>query len=414
MKVNYIYSACIVVETADARICCDPWFTDGIYEGSWYQYPKIKDPLAAIGKVSHVYISHIHRDHYDPDFLGKLMTANPDCQIIIGAENQEFLAKKMHKEGFAPLQVSRYVVGKTELAIIPNYADPEINIDTALVIKGDDQICLNMNDCAFDAGQVKEILDFCGRAPDLACLPYAGAGPYPQVYRFHSEEQQLSAIEGKKERFLKLFESYIDVFNPRIAVPFAGSYYLGGPFRKLNNLRGVPDAVEVLQRFGDRVVVLHEGEGCVNLINDEITGARRQMYDPSEVDRVLSSFDDEPLPYHFSEPPDADHLVKLLSKAHRNATTRIRENPSMSLCIKCPDMPFMWVNSAEPGVVRQVESAKGIGPREEIYIDSRLLSGLLTRRYHWQSAESGSHFEIYREPNIYDRRVYNLLYFLYI
>ncbi|NDF83386.1 MAG: MBL fold metallo-hydrolase, partial [Actinobacteria bacterium] len=58
MKAMYIYSACIVIETADVKVCCDPWFTDGIYEGSWYQYPKIKDPLTAIGKIDYVYISH--------------------------------------------------------------------------------------------------------------------------------------------------------------------------------------------------------------------------------------------------------------------------------------------------------------------------------------------------------------------
>ena len=41
MKVKYIYSACIEVECNGFRILTDPWFTDGAYDGTWYQYPKI-------------------------------------------------------------------------------------------------------------------------------------------------------------------------------------------------------------------------------------------------------------------------------------------------------------------------------------------------------------------------------------
>ena len=41
--------------------------------------------------------------------------------------------------------------------------------------------------------------------------------------------------------------------------------------------------------------------------------------------------------------------------------------------------------------------------REEIHLDSRHLRGLLERRYHWNNAEIGSHFEFCREPDIYDR-----------
>ena len=45
MIVKYIYSACIQIETKDVRILCDPWFSEGIYDGSWYHFPKISDPF---------------------------------------------------------------------------------------------------------------------------------------------------------------------------------------------------------------------------------------------------------------------------------------------------------------------------------------------------------------------------------
>ena len=41
-NITYIYSACILIEIDNFKILCDPWFTEGIYGGSWFQYPKIK------------------------------------------------------------------------------------------------------------------------------------------------------------------------------------------------------------------------------------------------------------------------------------------------------------------------------------------------------------------------------------
>ena len=413
MIVRYLYSACVVIETKDAKICCDPWFTQQIYHGSWFQYPVIEDPVKRIGPVDYVYVSHIHRDHYDHTFLQELVEANPKCEVIIGTENQSFLRDKMKRDGFQPRSVDYLKVGSTELAIIPNHEDSEINIDSALVVKGDGHIVVNLNDCPYDAGQIDKILEFCGRAPDFACLPYAGAGPYPQAYRFSSAAEKARATSDKKERFLELFGTYFDALNPRLAMPFAGIYYLGGKLRSMNASRGVPDAVEVRERYGERVLVLAEGEGAVNLATGEVTGERREPYDPDEVDAALSKYDDVPFPYELDEPVSEEEIVVLLSKAHSNATAKITDHPEKALCVKCPDTRFLCVRSSRPGHVEILDSLEEAGDREEIYLDSRLLSGLLTRRYHWHSAEAGSHFEFRREPETYDRRIYNLLNFFH-
>ena len=65
IQVEYVYSACVVLRTPDVSILCDPWFTDGVYHGSWYTFPVHPDPVAYIGDVDYIYIYHIHPDHYD-------------------------------------------------------------------------------------------------------------------------------------------------------------------------------------------------------------------------------------------------------------------------------------------------------------------------------------------------------------
>jgi UDP-MurNAc hydroxylase len=414
MIVRYIYSSCIVIETRDLRICCDPWFTQGIYDGSWYQYPVVEDPVGAIGHVDFVYISHIHPDHYDPPSLQAIMRANPDCQILIGDKNQVFLRSKMLRDGLSPRSIGKLVVGQTRLAVIPCNSYTEQNIDSALVVDGDGSIVVNMNDCPFDEDQVKGIQSFCGRAPDLACLPYAGAGPTPQTYRFLTETERLKATDRKKEQFLHQFERYLSALQPRWALPFAGLYYLGRKLRVMNPLRGIPDAVEVKKRFGEKVLVLREGDGQIDLSSDLISGERTEPYDVQERDRALSEFDALPMPYENEPSPSEAQLVALLGTAHRNAIARIRDFPSRPVLFKCPETRFMCVDHRRPGVVDVLESAASRIEREEIHIDSRLFYGLLNRKYHWNNAEIGSHFGIFRRPEVYDRRVYHLLTFLHV
>ena len=71
-----------MVETPDLRLLCDPWFTPGAYDGTWYQYPVV----AAIGPVDRIFVSHIHPDHYDPIFLRRYFAAHPDAKLVIGAQ----------------------------------------------------------------------------------------------------------------------------------------------------------------------------------------------------------------------------------------------------------------------------------------------------------------------------------------
>lgn len=414
MRVKYIYSACIVIETADCRICCDPWFTQGIYDGSWYQFPRVADPITAIGKVDFVYISHIHPDHYDPSFLRELLIANPDCSILVGRENQDFLRTKMRHDGFEPLSVSRHSIRQTEIGIFPNFAHGEINIDSALAVKSGNLSVVNMNDCPFDENQVVAIREFCGGDPNLACLPYAGAGPYPQMYMFKSDNELVDATERKKEQFLDLFGRYLEALRPRYALPFAGLYFLGGTLRTRNAYRGVPDSLEVKERFGDSVVVLEEEYGEIDLTTGDVVRRRTHAHDSISRDRYLSQFDSVPYPYTLSSDINVEEIIALLSDAHRKAVQRIRNLPSSWICFKIQDSKYLCVHSEQPGAVSVVDEVEGLKEREVISIDKRLLHGLLTKKFHWNNAEIGSHFGFYRVPDSYDQRVYDFLNFLHV
>ena len=69
MIIKNLYSACIQITTKNLTILCDPWFSQGIADGSWYLFPKPKNALRCIDDPDLIYISHIHNDNYDSKFL---------------------------------------------------------------------------------------------------------------------------------------------------------------------------------------------------------------------------------------------------------------------------------------------------------------------------------------------------------
>ena len=102
-KVIYKYSACIKICTDNIIILCDPWFGDNAYEGTWTQYPKIKDLANYIGDFDIVYISHIHPDHYCEETLKKLFNKFGEKQILIadwGSDHPNYLERKIKSDGF--------------------------------------------------------------------------------------------------------------------------------------------------------------------------------------------------------------------------------------------------------------------------------------------------------------------------
>ncbi len=121
VRVRYVYSACVVIETADVRILCDPWISEGVYDGSWYHFPSLADDvLERIGEVDLVWVSHIHPDHYDPAFLRSYLARYPDTRVMVADFEKNFLSRKMTADGIPHDVRSRVTAGGTEIEDMPN------------------------------------------------------------------------------------------------------------------------------------------------------------------------------------------------------------------------------------------------------------------------------------------------------
>lgn len=424
ISVRYIYSACIVTKTPDITILHDPWFTEGIYDGSWFHFPRIARPIEAIGNVDCIYVSHIHPDHYDSTFLKSYFKVYGIKKVLIANHSPNHLAGKMRADGILPTILDGpMLVGKTEIRIIPHQTGSISDIDSAIIIKYNSNLIkkihcvVNANDIIFDDEMRDRIKKMAGDVDILLC-GYTGAGPYPQTYFDILDPNLIIEANNKKKLFLERYTKLTKIMDAKINIPFAGKYLLGGRLSELNAYRGVSDPVEVLDIDDNALILSDNGLAEINTIDLIPTGIRTKRYDENEIlerinqiklfkmdyERLISISEINQLP-----------IKRLLYSAVRNALAKSECNEDYFFCIQLPKNQYAIINanknSTKPCIF--IESCDELPiPRSELFIDPRYLFGLLTNIYHWNNAEVGSQYNTRRFPNILNRNAQTFLNYL--
>ncbi len=416
ITVRYIYSACAVISTPDLSILCDPWFTQGAYEGSWYQYPVVTNPIEVIGKVDLIYVSHIHPDHYDSSFLKSYLEKYPETKIIIADFEKNYLQRKINADKFVVEPITKLKIKDTELFITINDVEEGDVIDSALAVKYQNSSVVNMNDNLFCKSQLDEIVNFCQSKIDIALLPYTGAGPYPQTY-FENEQDLLIKAESKKKQFFERYLALRNYLNPQMAIPFAGKYYLSGSLAKLNKFRGVADAVEVLAIDPKAIVLADGGRAQVNTLDFNPSETRVQPYDQVKLDEYLKSISNVEFDYirDINIPLSSIRFNKLFEYARINADRNSKVDHDYLMVFDFGAEEKMAINiNSKNGFLKKFKEMDTDLPYSLIKIDYRYLFGLLTGVYHWNNAEVGSHFFTTRVPDKFSRNVQSWLNFFHI
>jgi UDP-MurNAc hydroxylase len=424
INVKYIYSACVITTTPDLSILHDPWFTEGIYDGSWFHFPKIESPLQSVGDVDFIYISHIHPDHYDSEFLQKYFKKYGEKKILIANHQPNHLAGKMRADGIEPtILKDKLTIGNTTVQIIPHQTGSIADIDSAIVIKyqasSNKLHCVvNTNDIIFDEDMLSNLKSAANEVDILLC-GYTGAGPYPQTY-FDSSDNKLNVEANKKKlAFFERYKTLTKTIDAKVNIPFAGKYILGGKLVSKNQFRGVADPVEVLE-FDRRAVVLADNGGEINTANLKPNLIRTTIYDERDKAKRIEEIKVLRMDYErliASEEIGQLPLKRLLFSASLKAISKSECEEDYYFCISLPDEKVAIINAnkneSQPLTFAE-KSALLPTPRSEIIIDPRYLFGLLTNIYHWNNAEVGSQYDTRRTPNELNRKAQAFLNYLAI
>ena len=427
MKVKYIYSACLEIDCNGFKILTDPWFTDGIYDGSWFQFPKI-DPFRFISKPDLIYISHIHPDHYDHIFLKRIIQKFGKIPILIPDLTPNYLELKGKQDGLNLTTTSFFRNSKVEIYIVENDTGSIGDIDSSVLIKDlkSGHTILNLNDCIFNSKHVeklKSIISKICEKLEIVALGYTGAGPYPQTYIDIKTEKDLLISESnkKKSEFFERYKKYINYFDANYNLPFAGEYILGGGKTYLNDYRGVADAYEVTL-FDEKAVVLKNG-GIIDLDSNKVFEKRMSTHDDSDLKKRFAEIIKKKMDYEKELNLDIEKInfPRLLKSAAIKASSKSEVNHNYIFIFSITDqfnkICKRYLLEIEESKIREIKTDEKIINEEysEIIIDYRYLFGLLTTLYHWNNAEVGSQYFCKRVPiKNYKTKIQNYLNFFSI
>lgn len=444
MKIRYIKSACVTVETKGLKILTDPWLVDGEYYGSWCHYPELKFDKGYFDSIDYIYISHIHPDHFSKKTFELL---NKNIPVLIHQYASPFLKMNIERLGFRVTELPHNK--KTDLKngvtieiLAADNCNPELcakfmgcgivetkfkstQIDSLAVISDGKYNVLNLNDCPYDLA--KEAVDVVAKNYeniDFLLVGYGGAGPYPQCFHL-SDNERVKAEESKKLQFLSQGEKYIKLVNPNFYMPFAGTYTLAGSLSELQNKRGVPELHEAVDYFLSSLEINQKHSKPILLNTYEFfdleTHSQSKKYSPIDkdekatyIDTVLSK---RKLEYEYDVEPKLEELLELIPAANKRMNDKRKEInfvSDTSVLVKLKDDYFVKLNF-DGSEYELVKTDKGIDTYVEYRLSLKLLYRILKgpRYAHWNNAEIGSHIKFRRVPNTFERGLYHAMCFFH-
>jgi UDP-MurNAc hydroxylase len=416
MKFKFIGNAGgIFIGSKGTKILCDPWIIDGVFEGSWYNYPPLRTKLSDIQDVDGIYVSHIHPDHYDernfdfpkdipliilnegPNFLKKNLINKGYNNILEVKDNETIEFKEFKLTMFKPFSGNLY-----EESLLGNL------IDSTLVLQDEKITAINFNDNDIDAESCL-ILKEKFKDIDLILPHYNAAGPYPSCFDNLTTEEKISENQRILKRNFDHLCNIIPILQPKSVLPFAGAYILGGKYYYKNEYLGTTtwdECAEYLNtnlKFNTKVFCLRENQTYD--IKNQKQLDKYEKLDVNEMKKYIQSLKDKKYEYENDQMPDISELKNNINLASNRLIDRLKR-----FNIELKSNVYLKIENED------IQIVNGKDTNRHLYcdLDLRLLNRILHKKAHWNNAEIGAHISFKRTPNKWDPDTHTSMSFFYL
>jgi UDP-MurNAc hydroxylase len=209
------------IDTPAGSILCDPWVNPA-YFASWFPFPdnSLLD-WETLGQVDYLYVSHLHRDHFDAAHLSRFVSKK--ATVLLPEYPTSQLEDELRELGFTRFlktvsnEVHELDGGlKVMIQALTSPTDGPIG-DSSLWVEHDGVRLLNQNDARpADLSRFAEL----GHV-HAHLLQFSGAIWYPMVYEL-PEAAKRAFGKQKRDRQLDRTIRYIDDLKGSWVFPIAG------------------------------------------------------------------------------------------------------------------------------------------------------------------------------------------------
>lgn len=227
MEITYLGHAGFCVETMGSLIIMDPWLSPtGAFDSAWFQFPRnhhlaavVQEKLQSTNKECFLYLSHEHKDHFDPAFLNSLV--NRDFTLIVPKFQRQTLIRYLSdyrcKGMIECLDNQKIPIPGGHLTVYLD--DSEMDRDSAILVQADGETFLNINDCKIH-DRLPQIRQDCGTI-DVFTAQFSGAVWHPTCYDYPRKTYE--AISARKVALkFEAVARAIDTLQPKCYLTSAG------------------------------------------------------------------------------------------------------------------------------------------------------------------------------------------------
>jgi UDP-MurNAc hydroxylase len=256
------------IDTNAGSILCDPWVNPA-YFASWFPFPDNSQlDWESLGQTDYLYVSHLHRDHFDAAHLAKVIAKK--ATVLLPDYPTSELEDELRELGFTSFirTVSNEVTEldgglKVMIQALTSPTDGPIG-DSSLWVEYDGVRLLNQNDARpTDLTRFAEL----GHV-HAHLLQFSGAIWYPMVYDLPDSAKRAFGKQKRDRQFDRTFR-YVDDLKASWVFPIAGPpCFLDDELWRFNDIFGdegniFPDQSVFIEEYGkvgrDNGVVLLPG-----------------------------------------------------------------------------------------------------------------------------------------------------------
>ncbi len=220
MRITGLGHASVLIETAHGSILTDPWVNPA-YFGSWFPFPDNSQlDWDRFGQADYLFVSHLHRDHFDPEHLRKHVSKK--ATVLLPDFPTSELEDALREVGFLrfvkPGSGEPVELDGLQIMIhsLTSPTDGPIG-DSSLWVYDGRQRVLNQNDARPGGLDV-----FTELGPiDAYLVQFSGAIWFPMVYELPARAKQALGLSKRERQFDRTLR-YIEECGARFVFPTAG------------------------------------------------------------------------------------------------------------------------------------------------------------------------------------------------
>jgi hypothetical protein len=167
--------ACVVIETTDAKILCDPWLFGKAFNDSWALFPDPAWDPSLLESIDYLWISHEHPDHFHVATLKSLPASFKQVTVLFQKNNSRKMFTAFERLGFPrhrPLTHRETVALSRGTEV---YCYQEGAADSCLAVRSGGQTIVNVNDAEVRKADCELIVRDVGRC-DVVLNQFSIAG----------------------------------------------------------------------------------------------------------------------------------------------------------------------------------------------------------------------------------------------